>query len=254
VEGFDGSCVALKPVAVEELCNVVLVNLDAGAEPFRTRYSGIEGEILEIAPRMAELTFFHRTEAELACNWKVAVENYAECYHCVHAHPALTTGLIDLASYRIDLHDRHHRHSVGATRNTERLLYRIDAASGPRAQELGSWLVWPNVAFQVNPGSNYVVFHFMPTGPETTQARIDWYFGPWAAETERRRIVEEHAATIFAEDVSLVAEVQIGLRSRGYDRGVLMIDAVHRNAGHSEHTVAHLQALWRTAMGDAAGL
>jgi carnitine monooxygenase subunit len=249
VPDFTKDGVALQPVAVEEFCNIVLVSLDPQATSFRAQHPGIEQEILSLAPRMGELAFHDRSEAALACNWKVAVENYGECYHCRTAHPTLTTGLLDPDRYFVELFERHHRHSVAATSNTDKLIYRIDPAAGPRAQELGSWLVWPNMAFQINPGSNYVLFHFEPTGPETTTARIDWFFGPWVAESERRRIVAEHASTTLAEDVSLVAEVQVGLRSRGYDRGVLMVDARHPTSGESEHPVAHLQDLWRRTMG-----
>lgn len=253
VAGFDASCVSLTEVGVEEFCNVILVNLDAAAPSFRSQHPGVEEEIRDLAPRMDELEFFDRTSGELACNWKVAVENYGECYHCRVAHPTLTTGLLNPDIYFVDLFPRHHRHSTLATERKDKLIYQIDAASSPRAQELGSWLVWPNMAFQINPGSNYVVFHFQPTGPETTLAQIDWYFGPWVTESERRRIVDEHAETTFGEDVSLVAEVQIGLRSRGYDRGVLMVDAAHPTSGESEHPVAHLQNLWREVMGADAG-
>ena len=251
VPGFDPSGIALTPVAVEQFCNLVLVNLDPDAAPFHSLFPGLGTEILAYAPRMAELAFSHRSEAELACNWKVAVENFDECYHCVTAHPTLMTGLLDPGSYRIELFERHHRHS-GGSQSADSLIYRIDPSISPRAMDFASWLLWPNVALQVNPGSNYVVFHFMPLAHDRTLARIDWFFGPWVGAAERARIVEQHRATTLAEDVSLVAEVQRGLASRSYDRGVLMVDAVNPNAGNSEHTVAHLQQIWRSVMGEPA--
>ena len=29
-----------------------------------------------------------------ACNWKVSVENYSECYHCRLNHPTFASGVI----------------------------------------------------------------------------------------------------------------------------------------------------------------
>jgi len=249
VPGFEPERVRLAPVAVKEIGHLVLANLDADAASFDEQYPGVEAELKAFAPRLGELEFSHRSTAELACNWKVAVENYGECYHCAHAHPTLTTALLNPANYRVDLFERHHRHSSGPAAGGI-TLYQIDRAVGAHAEELRSWLLWPNVALQVNPGTNYVVFHFIPDGPERTIEHIDWFFGPWVSPSERDRIVEDHRATTLAEDVRLVAEVQIGLNNMGYDRGVLMVDRTHPLAGHSEHPVAHMQNLWRSIMGE----
>ena len=52
-----------------------------------------------------ELEFHSRGSYSLRTNWKVAVENYLECYHCAVAHPGFTE-LIDVApdSYRLERH------------------------------------------------------------------------------------------------------------------------------------------------------
>ena len=84
----------------------------------------------------------------------------------------------------------------------------------------------------MNPGSNLVVFQFHPDGPERTIAHIDWFFGPWVEEDERDRIVEN---------------VQIGLKSKAYDRGVPMVN--RPTSPFSEHLTAHWQDLRRSAMG-----
>ena len=249
VPGFDPTRVRLSGVAVEEVGNLVLVNLDAEASSFDAMFPGVKDELHEFAPRLGELEFSHRTTAEIACNWKVAFENYAECYHCNHAHPTLMTALLTADGFKVELFENHHRQSTGTAKDGV-TLYQINRDASPFADELRSWVLWPNFALQVNPGSNYVVFHFIPQGPERTVAHIDWFFGPWVEESERKRIVSDHNATTLAEDVQLVAEVQIGLNNLGYDRGVLMSDGTHPLAGQSEHPIAHLQNLWRAYMGD----
>ncbi len=248
VPGFDASRVGLKEILIEEVGKLVLVNLDTNAPSFDDEFPGVAQELISFAPRLDELEFAHRTTAEMACNWKVAFENYAECYHCCHAHPALMTALLSADNYKVDVYERHHRQATGPAKGGVS-LYQIDRAAGPHSDEFRSWVLWPNFALQVNPGSNYVVFHFIPDGPERTIAHIDWFFGPWVEESERERIVGEHSATTFAEDKVLVTEVQIGLHNLGYDRGVIMADGNEPDAGRSEHSVAHLQNLWRHAMG-----
>jgi len=122
------------------------------------------------------------------------------------------------------------------------------------AKELRAWQLWPNCVLLVNPGSNYAVFHYIPDGPESTIVKIDWFFGPWVRDDERERIVKDHREITLEEDRLLVAEVQLGLNNWNYDRGVLMVDAEHPCSGFSEHTVAHLQNLWREVMEAESGL
>jgi choline monooxygenase len=50
---------------------------------------------LELPFDPSELVFRERVEYSLGANWKVAVENYLECYHCPVAHPAFSR-LVDV--------------------------------------------------------------------------------------------------------------------------------------------------------------
>ena len=178
VAGFDKDRIALPPVAVAEVGAMVLVNLDTKAPAFNEEFKGVDTELQVFVPRLAELEYFRSTVVTLACNWKVAMDNFAECYHCAHAHPTLTTALLDSKSYKVELFAHHQRHSSGAVAGGI-TLYEVDSQSGAHAEELRAWLLWPNCALLVNPGSNYVVFHYIPDGPERTIAKIDWFFGPW---------------------------------------------------------------------------
>ncbi len=73
------------------------------------------------------------------------------------------------------------------------------------------------------------------SGPEQTIESIDWFFSPWVPESERDRIVEDHARTTLREDIDLCEKVQIGRNNLGYDRG---------------RSVTHWQNLWRPTMGE----
>jgi hypothetical protein len=65
----------------------------------------------------------------------------------------------------------------------------------------------------------------------------------------RVRSVNGHAETTGAEGAAIVAGVQRGLASRGYDRGPIMVDETH--SPDSEHAIAHFhKALVRGALTD----
>src|SRR6476469_8182961 len=71
----------LGPVQVDTWGPFVFVNADLDAPPLADSMGALPALIEPDA-----LVFRERVETELATNWKVAVENYLECYHCPTAH------------------------------------------------------------------------------------------------------------------------------------------------------------------------
>ncbi|WP_298191812.1 SRPBCC family protein, partial [Metallibacterium sp.] len=68
----------------------------AGAvPPFAELVAGIDAR-LGPERNMAGYVFHHRVAYEIACNWKVYVDNYLEGYHVPQIHP----GLNRLLDYR----------------------------------------------------------------------------------------------------------------------------------------------------------
>ena len=86
VEGFDASASGLKRVRLIEFEGLIFINCDPGAEDFRA-------DLLTIEPMLKS---FDLPGAKVAAsrtytvdaNWKLALENYTECYHCAPLHPA----------------------------------------------------------------------------------------------------------------------------------------------------------------------
>ena len=54
---------------------------------------------------MASLVTGTRRVYEAACNWKLIVENFSECYHCPSVHPELTTVLPEFKRGKGTLHE-----------------------------------------------------------------------------------------------------------------------------------------------------
>ena len=101
VAGFDKKDFGLRPVRVEEFCNLVFVNLDDDAAPLAEQAPNLEASIRAFVPNYDELAFTGTGtfgDSVMQAGWKVVVDNYVECYHCGPAHPAFAD-MIDMACY-----------------------------------------------------------------------------------------------------------------------------------------------------------
>lgn len=231
----------LKPARAEEMHGLIFVTLDPDAVPLVQAADGLADELRKTAPALPDLTFVHRTEAELNCNWKVAAENYAECYHCTLVHREFTQGVIDPDSYRVRVHGLWQKHHSKSRDGVAKAYDFEDKGSG-----FGAWWLWPNFAFQSYPGGAVHVWRWTPLDVDRTHVAVDWYFPSTELAGWETTLIEHHASTTFAEDIPLVEAVQAELSSRAYKTGPLMIDEGHTQL--SEHAVAAIQQLWRDAM------
>lgn len=227
--------IRLQPVAIDRICGFLFVNLDVDAPSMADTYPGLEAEILALAPNAEKLELAHSQDYPLEANWKNSVENYSECYHCPGRHPSLVSGALDLDHYRIHLRGNYHRHVARDVGDDQG--YRMDASD--RGEEnFGSWLLWPNLVFEVYPGGNLTVFHHVPAGPERCVQETEWYFSN-ATPTPAEREVIDFVDIVRAEDIPICESVQRGLHSLGYSRGKFIADPDRGWA--SEHAVHDFQ-------------
>jgi len=248
VAGFesDRAALCLKPVQVEVFVNLVFVNLNPDAPPLHGQLGDMEAELRSFAPALDFLTLTDSRQYEIKANWKNIMENYAECYHCPNAHPGFAAGVVDMNTYRVKTHARHHAHT-SRSKPPEAGGYRIDTDATERAAEFGSWLIWPNLAIEVYPGGNLNIFHCLPDGPQSSVQTIEWYFPDAEPTPAQAEIIDYLHRTVRLEDVALCESVQRGLASRAYHQGRLIVDAARSDA--SEHSVHHFQSLVREALG-----
>jgi len=151
-----------------------------------------------------------RVPWSLDANWKVAIENYLECYHCSTAHPGLAK-LFDVRPDAYELHE-HERFSfqVGPPREGRPPGSFIDAGEIPRAQ--WHW-AWPNLTVNVEPGAqNLSIDAWFPAGPHRTEGVTDYFFGADVPEALAEEVMA-FSRQVGEEDALLVASVQRGLAS-----------------------------------------
>src|SRR4026208_2277592 len=69
----------------------VCVNAARGADSRGEPLGVLPETVAETGIDLDSLKFHHRGEYVIEANWKIAVENYLECYHCPVAHPGFSS-------------------------------------------------------------------------------------------------------------------------------------------------------------------
>lgn len=152
---------------------------------------------------LSDLVFHRRVRHDLACDWKVYVENYLEGYHIPWLHPGLSAD-VELARYDVLPGERHVIHRVPTK------------GAGPNA---GFWAwLWPSLALNVY-GEGVSVERIVPLGPGRT--RIDYAFLFREGADVDRAAALAMSREVTGEDIVICEAVQRGLASGTYTRGVL---------------------------------
>ena len=240
IHGFSPDEFSLKPVQVEAFCGFLFTNLDPDGPSLGGQATGLDNEFRSRLPDPEKLKLAHRRKYDVAANWKIVMENYSECYHCPTAHRDFVSTMVDIATYRITLHDIHHSH-LSTPRQAHDEAPSRESETARRGKALGGWFLWPNVAFEVYPEDSVMVFHVVPLAPDRTRLVIDWYLTDETPDPLQQSVIDHLHATVRTEDVALVESVQKGLQSKGYGQGRFMVDAERTNI--SEHAVHHFQGM-----------
>jgi choline monooxygenase len=179
-----------------------------------------------------------RRDYEIACNWKVYVDNYLEGYHLPIAHPGLFKEL-EYDNYRVETFRYYSKQHApirelkpGEVPGRDRRYIRMPGA------EDGALYYWifPNTMlniYQDNISTNVI----LPMGVDRTLTIFEWFFAEpgTGAGWESMQQTIAFSDEIQQEDIGVCEQVQKGLRSRSYSRG--------RFSALRENGVHHFQSL-----------
>ncbi len=164
---------------------------------------------------LEKLRFVGRREYDIACNWKVFVDNYQDGgYHVNTVHPGLAgRSTMPIIARKTSLMPA--CKSVRSSRPTIRLSARCD--SGSHAYY---WWLFPNLMINIYQGvmdTNLV----LPLGTDRCRVIFDFYFADTEGEANQKFIADSIAVAhqVQLEDLGVCAEVQKGLHSKSYDTG-----------------------------------
>jgi choline monooxygenase len=224
VEDFRKEDNGLPPVAVAEWGPFVWVHLTEQREPVE-RFVGPLAAWIESRGGFGDLTCRGRKVYDLACNWKVYVDNYLDGgYHVNTVHPGLA-GVLDYREYR-----------TTCDGNTVLQASPMKPAAGDtgrtRTGDVAAyWWVYPNFMLNLYAGvmdTNLV----LPLGVDRCRVVFDFYF---AAGTEESFVQESLAVAdrVQDEDTGVCEEVQRNLGTRSYKTGRFSVK--RENGGYYFH-------------------
>jgi len=222
VENFDRAQNGLVPIRVETWECFVFVNLDIHAAPLADFLGGLVARIAPLG--ISKLRYFDRRTYDIACNWKVFVDNFLDGgYHVPHLHKGLSS-VLDYKHYTIENEDRYCLQSSPMVSSTE------DAETGSTRKGDRAWYFWQHPNLMINCYEGYMDTNLViPVDVDHCRVIFDFYFGD---TSEAAREYNEQSVNVGnrvqEEDLGICEDVQRGLKSRAYRAGRL---SVRREAG-----------------------
>ncbi len=220
---FDISRQGLSPVRVEAWEKFIFVNLDPAAGSLNEFLGALVDQVRPLG--LDGLHFLERRSYELACNWKVFVDNYLDGgYHVPHVHKGLNA-VLDYSHYTIENAGRCCIQSSPMKSSSQ-----ADAATAATRKGERTYYFWQYPNFMINWYEGIMDTNLvLPVDADHCRVIFDFYFGQTAAEHEvyNRQSIQV-SDRIQDEDVRICLSVQRGLKSRGYVAGRL---SVRREAG-----------------------
>lgn len=204
---------------------VVWINLDGSAPAFEEHAADLMARWAEF-DRPLHFAPDGAFALDVATNWKLAVENYAESYHLPWVHPGLN-------SYS-RLEDHYHIEAPGQFSGQGTTVYRpmlsADGRRFPDFPGLGEkWregaeyvALYPNVLLGVHRDHTFAIL-LEPQGIDRTRERVAIFYADAAVTGEdwapMRRRNAEMWKEVFVEDISVVEGMQKGRHAMGFDGG-----------------------------------
>lgn len=205
--GFDPRNFGLVPLKVDVWRSFVFVNADLNAAPLAASLSPLDKKLSQL--RFDHLVHAERRTHDIACNWKLYVENYLEGYHIPNVHPLLNS-LVDAQRYEATVDGAICFHHVP-----------------PKQPDAGIYdgvfaFALPHLAMNSYGDEGLMMERMLPMGLGATRLVYDYYLPPHVASNEQamQRILST-SAIVTAEDKWICEKVQENIEAGIYEAGVL---------------------------------
>src|ERR1700727_2736403 len=176
VQDFDRQKNGLLPARAEAWEKFVFVNLDLKAPSLRDFLGGL---VKRVAPLgVSKLHYFDTRVYDIACNWKVFVDNYLDGgYHVPHLHKGLNS-VLDYKQYTIENEDRYCLQSSPMVSSDE------DVATGSTRRGDRAWYFWLHPNFMFNCYEGYLDTNLVvPVDEDHCRVIFDFYFSDISEST-----------------------------------------------------------------------
>jgi choline monooxygenase len=204
---FNVADIRLPALRVREWQGLVFVALHDDVPEFDKVYGGITQRIAPID--LAAMRHTRRDVYDIACNWKVYIDNFLEGYHLPIVHPGLSK-VLDYRAYDTELFDWYSlQHSP--LRNNDGIYGDGDAFY---------YFVYPNVMLNIMPG-RLQTNRILPLGPDRCRVEFEFFYAQDEQSLARIAQDQNFSDEIQQEDIGICEAVQKGLASGFYDAGRL---------------------------------
>lgn len=221
-DGIDRSLLGLIEVRSHIWMGVVWINLSGDAPSFEDANADLLARWSEFDKPLYHGGADSRFQLEVACNWKLAVENYCESYHLPWVHPGLN-------SYS-RLEDHYNINEKGKFSGQGTLVYRQLTGDGGAVfpdfagldtqwTEGGEYLtVFPNVLLGVQRDHAFVIV-LEPVSHAQTREHIHLYYAAPQTDDALRAKNAAQWKVVFEEDIFVVEGMQKGRYAPDFDGG-----------------------------------
>ena len=220
--GIDRKELGLIEVRSHLWRDVVWINLDGKAPAFETAFATLIARWADFDRPLHHSGEDSRFTLDVACNWKLAVENYCESYHLPWVHPGLN-------SYS-RLEDHYHIEEPGLFSGQGTLVYRQfrgdNGTTFPDFEGLSpTWdtaaeyvSAFPNVLLGAHRDHAYSIV-LVPEARDRTSERVNIYYATPETDAGMRAQNAALWKGVFLEDIFVVEGMQRGRNAPGFDGG-----------------------------------
>jgi Rieske 2Fe-2S family protein len=227
IPAFEKSTLGLHPAHVTVWGGFVFINLAEQPTPFEEEMGALVGRFEDW--HLPDLRIAATLEYTLACNWKIILQNYQECYHCPGVHPLLTKW----TPFRGAEHDCMDGSVIGGymtlsekggsmTMDGQAAAPPVCDVSGDDLQRVHYYSVFPNLLLSPHP--DFVLYHRIRT-VAIDRIRNDCFFllHPDVIADPKRMERFQSAVDFWdvtnRQDWAVCEQMQLGLRSHRFKTG-----------------------------------
>ncbi|KAF1972918.1 ISP domain-containing protein [Bimuria novae-zelandiae CBS 107.79] len=188
----------------------IWVNLDAQTEPevpWEKDFEGVDQQERFKHFDFSNFDFDHVWKIDAEYNWKIAADNYNECYHCATTHPDVQE-MATLEAYDVTPKDAHIDHDASQTEEQIK-----------KGLHIASTFYWPNASMTVSP-SFFFMQKFLPTSATTTHIVYEVFRNRHSSDAEFEKI-SAMFKRIMSEDKVLCNQAQKNLNAGVFVNGEL---------------------------------
>ena len=213
---FPQDDLGLLPVSVEQWGDGVFVNVDPEAKPFLETYPELARSTAAggVGLQIGGYHFVREAVHDVASNWKLWYDNFAECYHCDNIHRGSFAAAYEANATSVDqrFNSRFFTSSYAPKKRA--------TGTGLRADKYRSANIFPGFLY-LQQADLMILSQMRPTGPETTR-QVVHYFAEDGSDPELVEAWIDLWEQTFTEDGDATAIQQVGLRVGILERNRLL--------------------------------